>query len=284
MGRVPFATERYNTGNKSPRQSPWLVPDHIVLHHAAGTSFDLLVALMNGGKQVSATLGIKDLRVASMFEEEPWRAWSLSSAQWDSRSLSVETCNESTNGWTISELSYLSLARAVAYWCQKFGIPCNRNRVIGHREVYTRFGASYATACPGGMDLDRVVREAQAIIGSNTSGGATPLPRIDRSQTVETVRRAATGDIFNITWEGIKHLNTSAQASISAAVQYQDDTWHNLTDPQFYELIDAYAIPRSQVYGLPGNTGLGLGHVWSATQEARAQNAAILAAVQALGE
>lgn len=161
-GRYPGATENYNTPQKSERIPPGSDPTYIVLHHAATTNFESVVKMELGGKQVSSTLVIKDHRAASMFDER-YRAWSLSSATWDSKSCSVETCNESTNGWTISEASYRTLALVVAYWSQKYNIPLDRDHVIGHREVYTRFGASYATACPGGMDLDRVVRDAIAV-------------------------------------------------------------------------------------------------------------------------
>lgn len=96
---------------------------------------------------------------------------------------------------------------------------------------------------------------------------------IDRSTRMETVRRKATGDVFNIWPEGIKHLNTDAQWRISAAVQYQNDLFHDLTDPEFASLIDAYAIPHGQVYGL--SKDVPFGHVWSATQALRTAIAAI---------
>lgn len=168
-GRTKWATRVYDSPQKSER-NPNAV-QYIVIHHAATLSFDAVIQMEMGGKQVSSTVVIKDENVASMFDEY-YRAWSLSSGYWDSVSLSSETCNSGggESGWPISEASYLSLARVVADWCTRYGIPCNRERVMGHREVYTRYGASYATACPGGIDLDRVVREANAII----SGSITP--------------------------------------------------------------------------------------------------------------
>jgi len=171
MARTRHATEIHNTPQKGPR-IPAGVPRYIVLHHGATTNFDALVRMEMGGKQVSSTVIVKDKRVASMFDEA-WRAWSLSSQYWDSVSLSSETCNESlAPSWTISEESHQTLVKLIVEWCIRYSIPCDRTHVMGHREVYTRHGASYATACPGGMDLDRLVRDASAFL----AGGALSVP------------------------------------------------------------------------------------------------------------
>lgn len=165
MARTPYATRTYDTPQKGPRV-PNVSPSFIVIHHAATLDFDAVINLEMGAREVSSTVIIKDGQVASMFDEV-YRAWSLSSQYWDSVSLSSETCNETTSpGWTISEASYATLAKVVADWCVRYGIACNRTQVLGHREVYTRYGASYATACPGGIDLDRVVRDAANIINN----------------------------------------------------------------------------------------------------------------------
>lgn len=173
-GRTKWATAHYDTPQKSVRNPNAIM--YVVIHHAATLSLSAVVAMEMGTKQVSSTVVIKDEQVVSMMDEF-YRAWSLSSGYWDSVSLSSETCNSggAESGWPISEASYVSLARVVADWCIRYGIPCNRERIMGHREVYTRYGASYATACPGGIDLDRVVAMANAII--NGSEAIAPIRR-----------------------------------------------------------------------------------------------------------
>lgn len=166
----PF-TEFYNTPNKSIRQN---VPRRgVVLHHAAMTNLDQLIRLEMGAKQVSSNATCKDDRLPEMFPTDgPFRAWSLSDAYWDSALRSVETCNETITGWTVSDASHWSLARAVAYWAEKDGFWPHRDgnpktwTVLGHREVYTIHGGSYGTACPGGMDLDLVTARAQQLLKS----------------------------------------------------------------------------------------------------------------------
>lgn len=283
MARTKWATHIYDTSQKSIRIPAGKV-DYIVIHHAAATSFQAVIDMEMGRKQVSSTCVIKDDKIASMFDEA-FRAWSLSSTYWDSVSLSVETCNSGGDpDWPISDASYRSLARVVSDWCQRYGIPCNRDRVIGHNEVYSRFGASYGTFCPGdqrgkGIDLNRVVREANAILQNSSSASAdgAPVRPADRSQQVETVKRP-NGAIYNVADQFIKHL-LGGQASTSAAVQYDNDSPHALTEAQFWDIIDAYAIPRSQVYGQPG---VPAGHVWSAEHDIKASQARIELKLDAL--
>lgn len=180
---VPYPfTNKYTSPNRSPRQN--VARKGVVLHHAAGTNYASLHNMMMGAKQVSATGGCKDARIDLYVPSDSDRPWSLSSAWGDSSFRSVETANESTNGWTISDASHWSLARAVAYWAERDGFYPHRNgpqntwTVIGHREVYTIYDESYATACPGGMDLSLVTAWSQQILkGSDPSGGGTkPLP------------------------------------------------------------------------------------------------------------
>lgn len=156
-----------DTPNKSIRQN---VPRKgVVLHHAAMTSLSGLESLAMGGKQVSATAIAKD-RISKRLMSDEFRAWSLSSAWGDSSFRSVETCNQSTDGWTISDESHWELAYLVAFWALVDGFWPHRDgdaktwTVIGHREAYTIWDISYGTACPGGMLLDLVTYRAQQLI------------------------------------------------------------------------------------------------------------------------
>lgn len=174
---APF-DEYLDTPNKSPRQN--VARQGVVLHHAAMTSLSGLQSLAMGGKQVSATAIVKD-RISKRLMADGFRAWSLSSAWGDSAFRSVETCNESADGWTISEESHAELAWLVAFWAVLDGFWPHRDgdprtwTVVGHREMYTIHGVSYGTACPGGMDLDLVTKWAQGIL---TGEGLDDMPTV----------------------------------------------------------------------------------------------------------
>lgn len=166
MTASPATTEAHSTFQRGFRD---YAIDHIVLHHCASTDMDgVLNMMLTGSREVSANYVVKDDRIASVVPEE-YRSWSLSSNLWDGRSITFEICNESVGGsWPVSAASHESVARVVADICTRYGIPCNRDRIIGHREVYSRHGASYATACPGGLDMDWIVARANQILTGAT--------------------------------------------------------------------------------------------------------------------
>jgi hypothetical protein len=154
-----------------------------IIHHNASTGGSYVLSLMQSGdKQVSANYQVmQDGEVVGVVARE-LRSWSASNSAWDGASLTFEIANNSgAPGWTISEGAYLSVARTIAEDAVWAGIPINRTTVRGHREGSALGdGGSYATACPGGIDLDRLVTMANQIRSSGTAGlGVTPIEEED---------------------------------------------------------------------------------------------------------
>ena len=209
---APF-TAHYNTPNKSVRQP--VARRGVILHHAAMTSLSGLLALSMGAKQVSASALVKDNQAYDLGMGNTYRPWSVADGYWDSAMRSVETANESTVGWTISASSAETLAKLIAYWAQQDGFYPHRNgdpktwTVIGHREVYTIHGASYATACPGSMDLDAITRRAQQILAadSGSQNGNDPMPLYAEYTDPRKNRKLKNGE-----WSFL-HLNKEAHTS-----------------------------------------------------------------------
>lgn len=180
----PLSTSIRPTGQQSPRSAP---ANMAILHHGATTSLEAIIRMAQGAKQVSMHQGVKDgARVAVV--DETQRAWSLSDAYWDSRAFTTECANESTSGWAISGPSHESLAQLVADWSRRYGWWPHRDgdprtwTVIGHREVYTIHGGSYATACPGGMNLDWITVRAQQIRRGDTGNTPKPPTRAEKNK------------------------------------------------------------------------------------------------------
>lgn len=165
-----FTSTRLTT-DCSPRTA---TANMAVLHHAALTgAIEVLVGMMMpGGRTVSAHAAIKDGQIVHTVPLDK-RAWSLGDAYWDSRAFTCECVNQSANGWTLSAATHESIARFVAAMAKQHGFYPHRSgdprtwTVLGHREVYTIHGGSYATACPGGMDLAWITKRAQQILGDD---------------------------------------------------------------------------------------------------------------------
>lgn len=161
--------------------------DRIILHHQASTNGMGGVNMMvNATKQVSANYVVLSDGTVVLVVPEELRAWTSSSASWDGRAVTFEVEN-STMGpnWLISAAAEEKLAQMVADIATRYGFPINRNTVIGHRELNSRYGASYATACPGGMRLDWIVARAVEI----QREGVAPTPPV----VAEVIRKAEDG-------------------------------------------------------------------------------------------
>lgn len=206
-----------------------------VLHHAAmtGAVEALLSLMMPGGRTVSAHGAFKDgQRIQAVPHNR--RAWSLADAWWDSWALTCECVNNAgAPAWTLSAATHESIAQWIAATSRETGIRPHRDgdprtwTVIGHREVYTIHGGSYATACPGGMDLAWITRRAQEILGSG--GAPVALPPAESTEPtwggypIKEIQRLLTAHGFATAVDGIYGPDTRAkvrafQASVGITV------------------------------------------------------------------
>lgn len=165
-----------------------------VWHHQASTNDDQTIDMMvTGSRQVSATWTVDNdnpggrgwSRITGVVPEE-FRPWTSASVAVDGRALTVECCNSSGNPtWGIADASFEACARLAAYAYTEYGVPLRRitsldNAAghIGHNELGTVFpGESYATFCPGHLDIDRILARAKELLGGGyrPAGGGTPI-------------------------------------------------------------------------------------------------------------
>lgn len=144
--------------------------DTFLIHHQAGTSDDWTInAMVTGSKQVSANYTISNEGRLTLVVDEDYRAWTSGSssdggrgAQWDRRSITVEIENESAGGdWPISNAAFQTAINLLADLRKRYQI----SNVLGHRDLYQMFQASYPTYCPGPNTVARING------GSATAGG-----------------------------------------------------------------------------------------------------------------
>lgn len=163
--------------------------DTFLIHHQAGTNDDAVIAAMvSGSKQVSANYTISNEGRLTCVVDEDFRAWTSGSttdggkgAAWDRRSITVEIENESgAPEWRISAAAIDTAARLLIDLRKRYPIA----NVLGHRDLWTRFGASYPTFCPGPETLARILAREAEIIGG---GGVVVVDEADKAK----VRRIA---------------------------------------------------------------------------------------------
>ncbi|MCT2043617.1 peptidoglycan recognition protein family protein [Pseudoclavibacter alba] len=242
MGVPAIATrESSSNGMWSPREAN---VDTLLVHHAASGSLESMLGMIaSGAREVSANFVVCDEQIVCVVWPER-RAWTSGSpydggagARWDHRSITVETINSATgdgSGWPISDASYRSLARLARWMDATYpSFHIDRDHIIGHRELWIRFGASYPTECPGGIDLDRVASLARGITTTPMEDDMTPeqdarLARIEakldkimwteRNQSAAiTATRGEVQQTRNLATE-IKKLSAEEQAELLAAL------------------------------------------------------------------
>ena len=208
-----LATRISTTFQKSSRNGARI--GYFCVHHAASTSHRAVVEMMvTGSREVSAHYVVSD-SIESVVDED-YRAWSLSSPEWDSKSVVAETINDSTDGWTVSDKTFDNLARLIADWSTRYGIPITDDTVLTHQEVYARYGESYPTACPG--DLQR--RKPELLkLAQHYASTPTPQDQEDEDEDMSrptTIAKVVKGNEVEVTtfWpDGTEHVYGSTNTA-----------------------------------------------------------------------
>jgi len=151
------------SNQSSPRNS---TIDTFLIHHQAGTNDDAVIAAMvSGSRGVSANYTISNEGRITCVVEEERRAWTSGSAYdggkgaaWDHRAVTVEIENESgAPDWDISAKALDAAARLLRDLRARYTI----RHVLGHRDLWNTYGASYATFCPGPETVMKIVSLAR---------------------------------------------------------------------------------------------------------------------------
>lgn len=168
MTHSKLASRTHWTHQKASRDGARV--DRFIIHHAATTSLATILHLFDGAREVSANYALGDgVIVATVPEEE--RAWTSGSYVDDRRAITVEVANSVAGGsYPVSGKEFDNLARLIADWATRYKTPITDDTVLTHQELYTRFGRSYATACPG--DLQRRKSELLKLARGYMTGGA----------------------------------------------------------------------------------------------------------------
>jgi N-acetyl-anhydromuramyl-L-alanine amidase AmpD len=131
--------------------------DRIVLHHNAGTNFNVVPDVWRN-REASAHYQVGtncDGIVNTLGEEDT--AWHCGNWEMNCRSIGIENVNSSGEpNWQVHPETVANCARLVADICRRYNIPCDRDHVLVHRDVSR-------TKCPGGLNVDEVIRIAQKI-------------------------------------------------------------------------------------------------------------------------
>ena len=95
------------------------------------------------------------------------------------RSIGIENVNSTgAPNWSVAHATVVNTAKLVADICKRYNIPIDRSHILAHREVT-------ATACPGGLNVDEVVKLAKQYSGQTTPN----KPSTPAKKSIETIAK-----------------------------------------------------------------------------------------------
>ncbi len=149
---LPYTEYPVATGNFDKTRKPIT---QIIIHSTVSKYESAIAWFGNPKAGTSAHYVIaNDGRLAAMLEEY-YTAYHSGNYGVNQSSIGIE--HEWYSGLTLTDKLYATSAKLVADICKYYNIPCNRGTVKGHNEIT-------ATGCPNGVGVDRIVKEAQAIL------------------------------------------------------------------------------------------------------------------------
>lgn len=177
--------------------------DTFLIHHQASTNSAATESdMVNATKDVSANYIITNEGELVLIVDEDRRAHTSGSrydggkgAQWDRRSITVEIENETAApDWKISAKAIQTAARLLTDLRKRRKIT----NVFGHRDLWERFRASYATFCPGPDTVAKIVNAADALTKGSTSTPAAPKPAASKPAAAPAKRSSWSAVSFGI--------------------------------------------------------------------------------------
>jgi hypothetical protein len=128
----------------------------VIVHWIVGTLQSADATFANPTRQASAHYGVGGDQVHQYVKEDD-TAWHATNWPVNLTSIGIE--HEGGPELPITDATYQTSAHLIADICSRYGIPIDRNHIKGHKEVSDK-----PTACPGALDVDRLVRMANEIL------------------------------------------------------------------------------------------------------------------------
>lgn len=166
-------TERKVAPNGGFNEGREGTPNHLALHHVAGSNLDGAIRTLSGPSAPTANYVVKDGQLVSMVDEADTPA---TNGRWMSNTYSVtfEVCNDQSNTDKPSAASHETLAwgmaRAALRWGMRLPLEHGVN-VFGHKQV-----SKSATSCPGLLDIGWATKRANEIIAAAQADKEPPKP------------------------------------------------------------------------------------------------------------
>lgn len=142
-------------------------PEAIVIHISQGTLFGMYSWFNNSASKSSSHFGVGKNGEVDQFvntDDTAWHAGGISSPHWsllkpgvNPNLYTIGIEHEGFTGQVWSDAMYNATAELIGNLCRQYGIPLDRNHIIGHCQIDSTSRAQ----CPGtGVNFDKLIQLA----------------------------------------------------------------------------------------------------------------------------
>lgn len=152
---IPYTEYTVANGHFDKSRAPI---DRIILHSSASTKQGLINTFGGGTRMVSAHYGIDNDGNLMAFLEEYWTAYHCGNYAMNQRSIGIEHVDEGADKKIHSDKQYEMSIRLIADICKYYDIKPSTTTILPHSQIT-------ATACPNGLDVNRIISGVQNKMG-----------------------------------------------------------------------------------------------------------------------
>ena len=152
--------------------------DRVVIHWFGAGTLEGAYQTFQKPNGTSAHYAVSDTTVWQFVAEDKV-AYHAGNYAMNQRSIGIE--HDANPNKPLSELSYQTSAQMLADICMRYAIPLDRQHILEHREIK-------ATACPGTIDLNKLITLAKTIQGGTMATLLQWLGLNNEQQAIETLR------------------------------------------------------------------------------------------------
>lgn len=168
----------------------------IVLHTMVGTTASAQSRFNDPSSQVSVHYGVSLDGSITQWVEEPNTAYQAGNYAVNQKTIGIEhEDNGNANDSVRTAAEYESSSDLVADICRRYGISCDTSHIFLHKNVIDRSVYPGGTACPDGLDTNKIIAMAKAKLGGEDMADITNDGDIKRFYDANIGRQATPQEI-----------------------------------------------------------------------------------------
>lgn len=133
---------------------------YVVIHSIVGSAASAIAAFKNPARIASSTYIVAWNGDVTQMVREQDTPYTNGNFDVNQKSITIEHDDQGQPNIIRPDALYEASARLIADICKRHNIPINSSRIFGHRDVRIIFGSGTNTACPAGLDVNRLITRA----------------------------------------------------------------------------------------------------------------------------